>query len=230
MKRIALAIPVLLFLAAMVLVLSYHAGNLSLNFPDQERYPLRGIDISHHNGAVDWTAIPRDKYDFAYIKATEGGDWTDPLFTANWNNAREAGLRVGAYHYFTLCRDGAEQAQHFIATAPRDNDTLAPAVDLEYMGNCKERPVRAAFLAELDQFMTAVTAYYGTPPVIYSTFDFYRDYIAGSRYAENPLWIRSIFGAPHHHKTHEWHLWQYADNARIPGIDGPVDVNVMRTN
>lgn len=230
MRRIIFAIPFFLFLTLLVLGLTYRAGNLSLNFPDEERYPLRGIDVSHHNGTIDWAAIPRDKYNFVYIKATEGGDWADPLFNTNWNNAREAGFQTGAYHYYTLCRDGAEQAQHFIATAPRENDALAPAIDLEYMGNCKARPPRAEMLAQLDKFVAIVTEFYGTPPVIYSTYDFYRDYIAGSQYAANPLWIRSIFGAPHHHKTHEWHLWQYADNAHIPGIHGPVDVNIMRTN
>ncbi len=44
---------------------------------------------------------------FAYVKATEGGDWTDPRFEKNWREARRAGLRVGAYHFFSFCRPAA---------------------------------------------------------------------------------------------------------------------------
>ncbi len=229
MKRIMFAIPVF-FIAALLLALSYRAGNLSLNFPDEGRYPLRGIDVSHNNGPIDWTAVPREKYDFAYIKATAGGDWTDPFFAANWNNAREAGIKVGASHDFSLCRDATEQALHFIATAPRDNEALAPAVDLGYAGDCKTRPAREEFLTGFGSFISILTAHYGTPPVIYATGAFHRDYLAGTAYAANPLWIRSIFGAPRLQASHEWHMWQYADNAHVPGIHGPVDVNVMRTN
>ena len=52
---------------------------------------------------------------------------------------RAAGLKVGAYHFFTLCRPGAEQAAYFLATVPVDTDLLPPSVDLEYEGNCSVR-------------------------------------------------------------------------------------------
>ena len=48
-----------------------------------------------------------------------GGDWTDPRFADNWREARAAGLRVGAYHFFTFCRPPQEQAQHFLLAARR---------------------------------------------------------------------------------------------------------------
>ena len=62
-----------------------------------ERY---GIDVSAHQGTIDWVRAARDGITFAYVKTTEGRDFTDERFDENW---REAGLDRGAYHFFTLC-------------------------------------------------------------------------------------------------------------------------------
>ena len=55
--------------------------------PDPDRYPVRGIDVSHHQGAIDWTAVAADDVAFAYLKASEGGDHRDRRFAANWRAA-----------------------------------------------------------------------------------------------------------------------------------------------
>nr|WP_217497729.1 GH25 family lysozyme [Lysobacter enzymogenes] len=77
--------------------------------PDRARYPLRGIDVSHHQGAIDWRAVARDAVAFAYLKASEGGDHRDRRYAANARDARAAGVAVGAYHFFTFCRDGGRR-------------------------------------------------------------------------------------------------------------------------
>lgn len=77
-----------------------------------------GIDVSHHQGQIDWRRVRQDGISFTYVKATEGGDWTDPRFEMNWRGAGEAGLRRGAYHFFTLCRAGEAQAKHFLGLCP----------------------------------------------------------------------------------------------------------------
>lgn len=81
-----------------------------------ERY---GIDVSAHQGVIDWTRVAGDNISFVYVKATEGGDFTDSRFAQNWTGAHEAGLDRGVYHFFTLCTPGAAQAQHFLDVAPR---------------------------------------------------------------------------------------------------------------
>src|SRR5687768_1484289 len=92
--------------AAVVVVVAswaaYSAGYVRLNYPSDERYPIRGIDVSHHQGAVDWKKVEAAGIDFAYIKATEGRDHRDPRFDANWR-AAEGALARGAYHFFTFC-------------------------------------------------------------------------------------------------------------------------------
>ncbi len=191
--------------------------------PDRARYPLRGIDVSHHQGAIDWKAVAADDVAFAYLKASEGGDHRDRRFAGNWRAARAAGVAAGAYHFFTFCRSGAEQARNFLAAAPPQADALAPAVDLEFGGNCGRRPDAAAMRAELDAFLAPVEAAYGKPALLYVTPEFFDAYRASL--PPRPLWRRSILHAPDSRAA--WAVWQYHNRARVQGIDGPVDLNVF---
>jgi glycosyl hydrolase family 25 len=59
---------------------------------------------------VDWGKVAKSDVAFAILKATEGGDYVDETFARNLAGAEAAGLVVGAYHFFTFCRPGEEQA------------------------------------------------------------------------------------------------------------------------
>ena len=221
LKRLALgagAVLLVALAAAWIVAPRWH--------PSDSAYPRQGIDVSHHQGAIDWTLLAAQGVDFAYIKATEGGDHRDRLFAANWAAARGAGIARGAYHFFTLCRPGAEQAANFIAAVPNDPDALPPAVDLEYLGNCAGRPGVEGFHAELAAFIRAVEAHYGKPVLLYLTEEFDETYRVSER-VRRPLWLRSLvlepgFGA------RPWTIWQVSNFRRLDGIEGRVDWNVMR--
>ncbi|ARS25967.1 GH25 family lysozyme [Sphingomonas sp. KC8] len=186
----------------------------------------QGIDVSHHQGRIDWRKLPRQGVHFAYIKATEGGDHRDRLFAANWAGAKQAGVARGAYHYFTLCRTGAAQAANFIAVVPVDTAALPPAVDLEFLGNCPKRPTSDAFHAELATFLRLIEARYRQPVVLYLTAEFDRAYQVSAR-VNRPLWLRSL-GTEPTFGGRPWHMWQVSHSRRLNGIATPVDWNVMR--
>src|SRR3954471_9883226 len=73
--------------------------------PGLERGEQMGIDVSARQGTIDWQRVGRDGITFAYIKASEGAD-ADRRFRRNWREAEAAGVRAGAYHFFTLCESG----------------------------------------------------------------------------------------------------------------------------
>lgn len=73
-------------------------------------HDVRGLDVSHHQGHIDWSALKG--WDFVYIKATEGRTWTDPLFEENWLGAGQAGLVRGAYHFLVTTSTGQAQGEH----------------------------------------------------------------------------------------------------------------------
>lgn len=190
---------------------------------DPDRHPVHGIDVSHHQGAIDWTKVAGDGVAFAYLKATEGGDHRDREFARNWREARAAGLAVGAYHFFTFCRPGADQAANVLAVLPAEPDALPPAVDLEFGGNCGRVPDGAAMRRELDAFLAPVERAAGKPAILYVTPEFlaaYRGHLPA-----RGLWRRSILRAPD--DTAPWRLWQYHNRGRVDGIRGPVDLNVF---
>ena len=226
-KLKAAAAAIIFIVAAVTVFLSYHQGLWRFNYPSRETYPVHGLDVSHHQGEIDWQAVDRKKFSFVYIKATEGGDHKDSRFQENYRQARKNGMIVGAYHFFTLCRDGSEQSRNFVGAVKRAGDDLPPAIDLEFTGNCFARPGREEFHGELKEFVSTVERHFGVKPVLYTTGSFYRFYLKDSEFSSYPLWIRGVFTKPDASLFPGWTLWQYADNARINGIRGPVDLNVM---
>ena len=183
-----------------------------------------GLDVSAHQGEIAWDQVAGDGYSFAYIKATEGSGYTDERFAENWKGARGAGLTPGAYHYFSLCSSGADQARDFLAAAPPDDSALPPALDLEFDGACQERPSTEAAQQEIDAFTTAVEKAWGRRLVIYSSSDWRRQYglpVTDSR----PDWLFSEAGRP---QQEDWALWQFRFDGEVSGITGRVDVDVAR--
>jgi lysozyme len=194
--------------------------------PSERLYPVQGIDVSHHQGAIAWEKLPGQGVRFAYIKASEGGDRRDPTFVANWRAAAAAGVRRGAYHFFTLCRPGEDQAANFIAAVPRDPQALPPALDLEYLGNCKGAVPPRQFQVELARFIALVEAHYGKRVILYLTPEFDRAYGVSARF-DRPLWLRSLVREPRF-GARRWRLWQASNFRRVDGIQGRVDWNVAQ--
>jgi lysozyme len=210
-------------------------GILHLPYPSRQDYPVQGVDVSNHQEAVDWQRVRAAGYEFAYVKASEGRTFTDPEYVTLSTGARQAGLKVGPYHYFTFCSAGAAQAERFIATTggPVAGD-LPPVVDLEYGGNCSRRPGREEFDREYAAFDAAVTAAFGRPPVLYAVSDFADEYLAGaqergSRLAGRRLWVHATFGRPSG-GCERWTIWQFSTRGRIDGIEGPVDLDAFCGN
>lgn len=192
--------------------------------PWANRY-AQGVDVSWHQGAIDWRALAADGITFAYIKASEGADHADPRFAANWESAGAVGLYHGAYHYFTLCQPGARQAANFIAIVPRTAHSLPAALDMEHMGPCRQGPTMTDITGEARVFLDAVQAHYGARPLIYTTRQFHDAHLRelnGERF-----WIRSIGVAPRFRQG-EWIIWQHHNRGHKRGVSGPVDLNAFR--
>ncbi len=194
--------------------------------PVREAPPLlergaEGIDLSHHNGAVDWPRLSTANLSFVYLKATEGERHVDTQFQTNWQGALRHHWQTGAYHFYLLCQDGARQAANFIRQVEVRRDALPPAVDLEHAHNCAPRTGRAETLADLKVFLKALETEYGAVPVIYTTPAFHAEWLAGEGFDRHPLWVRSLEGPPE--LPHA--IWQYSMKGRVPGVTGPVDLN-----
>lgn len=186
-----------------------------------ERY---GVDVSSHQGAVEWRRVAGDGIAFAYVKATEGGDFVDRRFSENWRDAGEAGLDRGVYHFFTLCTPGADQARHFLRAAPPEDAAMPPAVDLELAGNCRDRPPAHSVARQVDEFLHIVEQAWQREAVLYVGDDFEAHYPVRAR-LQRPLWHRRFLRRPN---VEHWTIWQLHGYAKVEGISGGADLNVMR--
>ncbi|HEV2901084.1 MAG TPA: GH25 family lysozyme [Pseudaminobacter sp.] len=191
---------------------------------------VHGVDVSRWQGEIDWAKLRSQGANFAYIKATDGGDHLDPMFRKNWRAAGQAGLRRGAYHFFYWCRTAGEQADWFIRNVPKVAGALPPVIDVEWNGdsrNCRKRPSRARVLEKMQVFMDRLEAHYGQRPIIYTAPDFYRDNLKGA-FPNHPFWLRSV--AAHPAKVYpgrKWVFWQYSGSGLSHGVEGRIDLNVF---
>jgi lysozyme len=215
-------------LAAGVFAFLIYAGAIRFNRPSEADYPVRGVDVSEYQGEIDWAVLAAQGIDFAYIKATKGSSHVDPYFAQNIRGALAAGLRAGAYHFFSFDSAGLAQAENFIAAAPAIDGMLPPAIDLELYGAYKLDPKPADEVwSELQDTLDALEAAYGKRPVIYVTGRAYDLYMSG-RDVPYDIWIRSVFFAP---RAEDWVLWQYSDKGKLDGYSGKeryIDLDVFR--
>lgn len=189
-------------------------------------YPIKGFDVSHHQGDIQWKKISPKTYQFVYLKATEGGDFKDRKFQDNWLQAREQGFLVGAYHFYRICRDGKIQAQNFIETVPNKDNALPPVIDLEYDSNCINTFTKEQLLQEIQIMHDQVYQHYGKQPIFYISKSFYNIILAGE-FKNTPLWVREYKGKPDLKDNPKWLIWQHTNQGKITGVPTVVDMNVF---
>lgn len=226
MKKIiyagALALCVVIFGAL------FTNGTLQFNYPPKENYPVRGVDVSHYQGDIDWKTLSETGIKFAYIKATEGTLSEDECFEANWAGAQESGLRVGAYHFFSLDSGGAGQAGNFISNVPLVDNMLPPVVDVEPYGRYTdiENVDKEAVVAELTTYVKAIEEAYGMKPVIYTTRKW--EHFIEPAFEGYDFWVRNVYFAPD--ADYEWTFWQYSNRTKLDGYSGEekfIDMDVF---
>ncbi len=187
----------------------------------RSQYPVCGIDISAHNGIVDFCKITHDSIDFVIIKATEGTSFKDSKFLTNYREAQKAGTKIGAYHYFRFDTDGIMQALNFINSIKNIKLDFPLMIDVEEWNNAQNIP-HDEIIARLSDMINYLKSN-GYNLIIYSNKDGFNDFIR-NRFSEYPLWICSFTNPP---ISSTWTFWQYSHRGKINGIDGNVDLNTF---
>lgn len=181
------------------------------------------VDVSNHQGSINWSQVSAAGVRYAYLKASEGRGFVDPDFSANWSATSSAGIHRGAYHFFTLCALGTDQANNFLRVARPENGALPPAVDLEILGGCRERPTEDVVEQQLSDFVRVVERAWHQPLVVYARQSWTEQYPAASL-SDHQQWRTAFFVRP----RSDWAIWQVHYFARVNGISGRVDLDVVR--
>lgn len=192
---------------------------------DPARFPVRGIDISAHNGSVDFDSVARAGISFVYIKASEGASWRDSRFNDNYERARRAGLAVGLYHFFRFDIEGWRQSVNFLLALRGRPLDLPVAIDVEEWGNPGE--FTTEIIIDNLRSMVELLRQGGREPIIYTNKNGYYRFIRG-HFDDVALWICSFTDPPLAERD-RWTLWQHSHLGRVPGIRGDVDLNTFNT-
>ncbi|CCK31801.1 Lysozyme M1 [Streptomyces davaonensis JCM 4913] len=197
---------------------------------------VQGIDVSHWQGAINWTSVRNAGIQFAWIKATEGTSYKDDRFNTNYTNAYYAGVIRGAYHFARPnLSSGAVQANYFASNGgawSRDNLTLPGVLDIEH------NPYGAScYGLSTTQMRSWINDFYNTyksrttrDVVIYTTASWWNTCTGNwtGMYSKSPLWVAHWTtassptipsGFPY------WTVWQYTSTGSVSGVSGNVDRN-----
>lgn len=191
---------------------------------------IQGIDVSSHQGNVDWNAAWNRGSRFAYAKATEGTGYKNPNFNQQYGGSYNKGMIRGAYHFaLPNVSSAVDQANYFVNNGggwSADGKTLPPLLDIEYnpyasLGNTCYSMSPTQMVNWIKGFSDQVKARTGRVPMIYTTTDWW-SYCTGNSaaFGENPLHI-----ANYNHKgagklPASWSvysIWQYSSSGPFVG-------------
>jgi len=190
---------------------------------------VEGIDVSSHQGEVDWAAHWNEGKRFAYVKASEGTGYLNPFFDQQYGGSFQTGMIRGAYHFALPDRsDGASQAHYFIDNGggwSADGQTLPGVLDIEYnpYGSTCYGMSGAAMVDWILSFSNTYAERTGRWPVIYTSTHWWAQCTGntGDFSATNPLWVArysdSVGELPHAWAVHT--IWQHTST--------PIDQNLF---
>ena len=191
-------------------------------YVDPERFPVKGIDVSAHNGMMNLDAAADDGIEFIFIKASEGENFRDENFVLNYQKARHAGMKVGAYHFFRFDVDGVKQAVNLMRSVGARPLELGMVIDVEAEGNPEGYTPEE--VAENLQKMVDYLNLKGRRVMFYSNRAGYEKYLFRN-FRGFPLWICSF--TDDNSANNDWTFWQYYHHGKVAGIRGEVDLNVF---
>lgn len=176
---------------------------------------MRGIDVSHYNGKINFSAIKN--VDLAIIKASEGKSFKDNMFKTNYEGFKKAKILVGAYH-FLRGNDTALELNNFLQVILKCTLDVGPVIDIETdLGGVTNtsKKVRAFADALIKK---------GYSPILY-TYSYFYEHNLDKTVKNLPLWIAN-YSAQEIKLQHVG--WQYTDSGKVTGITGKVDISEFK--
>ena len=206
-------------------------------YTGSELETLEGIDVSEHQGVIDWEAVAADGVDFAIIRAgyrgySEGGLFEDKYFRMNMTGAVENGIRIGVY-FFSQAVTAAEAEEEAAYLLELLGSYAPEVVELPVFYDWESIGVEDARTDGMDgEAVTACAAAFcgkiqeaGYTPAVYAYRYLAYFYYDLSQLKDYQLWIGAVGGAPDFYYAHD--IWQYSTEGRVAGIEGDVDMNLL---
>lgn len=208
-----------------------------------------GVDVSDHQGEIDWAAVAADGIDFAYVRAgyrgtTEGGLFVDEAYDTNVSAAQAAGLDVGVYFFSqaTNVDEAKEEAAYVLELLGGRSLELPVAFDCEPMNpGTRISNIDSATLTETANVFCSTIEEAGYRTILYgNAYDLARyNYLDVSGSSAEGLYAAGLapkraiwfaeYDASEPSASFDFAMWQYANDGTVAGISTAVDMNIRFT-
>lgn len=186
---------------------------------------MNGIDVSHHQGTIDWETVAKNGIEFAIIKAggSDKGLYKDECFEQNYTGAREAGLHVGAYYFVgagcVTRADGIADAKRFIAMLSGKQFDFPVYIDIERTPTSAKTGATEAVIGFCNT-MEDAGYYIG---IYASDISGFKDRLDVSKLTKWSKWVARYGSRPQY--ATDFGIWQYSETGKVSGIGGNVDLD-----
>lgn len=229
-------------------------------FPRKFEFPANarpdstfGIDVSHYQGAIDWSKVSGQSVQFVFIKATQGASGYDPMFKKNWEGVLSVKnvqnkIQRGAYHFLTANNPAVAQARNFLTTVGQlATEDIAPCVDVEWDFSknsdgqvvdrwAKLKPEEIVSVIKL--WINEVEKSTGRRPIIYTNAEWWKSRIGSNHGLDNyKVWIADYTSkslgreSPVVPPNFNWLMWQITDRGviKVAGLTNGLDISVIKS-
>lgn len=189
-----------------------------------------GIDVSKHNGTIDWAAVRNSGVSYVIIRCGYRGSTTgalieDPKFKSNIKGAQAAGLKVGIY-FFTQAineAEAVEEASMVLQLIKPYAISYPVYLDVESSGGRADGISKDVRTAVCKAFCATI-ANSGYTSGIYANKTWLNEKISPSALGGHKIWLAQYAAAPTYNGP--YHMWQYSSKGSVSGISGRVDMNL----
>lgn len=190
-----------------------------------EGFKSYGIDISHHQGEIDWDTFFLENDStirFIYCKVTEGESLADRQWQNNHARLSNEKIPHGGYHFFLPKVDPVIQAKNFLKHYKFKEASLPPALDVEIEGVSD-----ASLIENMKVWLNYVEIATGKRPIIYTSYNFYSEKFK-HHFDRYKFWVANYSNRAHRFVDERIIHWQFSESGEIPGIAGFVDLNYSK--
>lgn len=191
---------------------------------------VMGIDISKHNGTVDWNAVKNAGVEFVILRCGYRGSASgvlveDEKFRTNIKGATAAGLKVGIYFFSQAVNEmeAVEEASLTLSLIKGHKISYPVYIDVE-AANGRADGLSAAERTKVVRAFCETIRDSGYTAGVYSNKNWFAEKMDTGAFGNYRIWLAQYTESPTY--TGRYEMWQYSSRGTIPGIKGDVDLNI----